>query len=112
MKKYAFMALAIVATLSVPALAETAAENQADINASVGAIHKDNKAIDRQHDAMAHNRAEKAEAKRTDDVGQQAASSAKLGVNHAVVGAKKAERSIDKEILDNDVDDQKNVSDR
>lgn len=103
MKKFAFAAVAAV-LLAAPAFAETAVENQADINADVGAIHKDNKAIAKQHGNMAHNRAVKEEAKQSDDVAQQAASSAKLGANHVAVGAKKLEKSVDKSILNNDVD--------
>ena len=110
MNKYVFLVLAALATISVPALAETAVENQADINADVGAIHKDNTAIARQHGAMARNRASKKAAKANDDVVQQATDSAKLGVNHAVVGAKQLEKGVDKQILDGDVEDQATVT--
>ncbi len=97
MKKYVFIALIGSALISSAALAETTHE---DIAADKGAIHKDNVAIEKQNENIAVNRKEKAAAKANDNPVDQASQSVQIGANKVAKGAKEAEKSVDKEILE------------
>lgn len=99
MKHALIFALAGAVTLSGAALAET---TKADVAADVKAIHKDNAAIEKQEDNLDTNRAEKAEAKANGDVLKQASESVQIGANKTAITAKKAEKHVDKKILEHD----------
>ncbi len=97
MKKLFALAL-IGAALASPALAQTATEYHNDVKGDAPAIAKDNNDINNQHNNMAVNRAEKAHDKATGNVVGQTVNSVQLGANHLMVGEKKTEKSMDKDI--------------
>jgi hypothetical protein len=97
MKKLMTLAL-IGAALAAPAFAETAQEYHNNTKNDGLAVAKDNADIAKQHDNLAVNRAQKAKAKANGDVVGQAVNSVQIGANHVMVGEKKTEKSMDKDI--------------
>ncbi len=102
MKKALIIAFAGAVTLSGAAFADT---TSSDIAADKGAIAKDNKAIAKQQGNIAVNRAEKEDAKESGNVLDQASQSVQIGANKAAIEEKKAEKSVDKKILDHHADE-------
>jgi hypothetical protein len=98
-----FALVGALALAGAPAFAaETKAEAQADVNASAGAVIKDEAVIQKQQDNLAANRASKAANKAEGDLAGQAVDSVKIGANQATIEAKKGEKEADKEILKHD----------
>lgn len=105
MKTLALMT-ALAAFAATPAFAKTELQKDAESVASdAAAVHKDNVALDKQHKELAKDRAAKAAHKADDDYIGQAGKSVEIGAGHVAIGAKKIERSIDKQVLEHNKKD-------
>ena len=105
MKKLATIAALSILAITSPALAETTAEANQDVQSDAVAVNKDNAAIAKQNAHAAHHRAVKAKAKADGDVATQAGQSLAIGGNDVAVGEKKVERGVDQKILNHDQGD-------
>ncbi|MBV8938636.1 MAG: hypothetical protein JO089_02195 [Alphaproteobacteria bacterium] len=105
MKTIFISALAGMAALSAPALAQTASQDNADMQADVNAIHKDNAALNKQENGLAQDRTAKAMDKATGNYGAQAMDSIAIGVDQTAIAEKKTEKGVDRKILQQDKKD-------
>ena len=71
-----------------------------DVKADVGAIHKDNAALNKDADQLAKHRDEKADAKAKSDYVTQAGKSVAIGADKTMIKEKEAEKKVDKKILE------------
>lgn len=106
MNKFAII-FAGALVLSTSAFAADRAKEQNEVNADVGAIHKDDAAIAKQKSNLEINRAEKADAKAKNDLAAQAGNSVEIGANKTAIEAKKLEKKVDEKILEKDKEDVK-----
>ena len=97
MKKLATIALIAAVAASTPVFAQS--QNDQDIKADVGAINKDNAAMQQDQANLAANRAAKAADKANGSYGKQAVDSVKIGTNQTAIAEKSAETGVDKKVL-------------
>jgi hypothetical protein len=105
MKKLLAIAATTVLAWSLPAHADTPAENEQEIQEGVQKLRQDDAEIARKERELKELRANKAAAKARGDYGTQAKESVKIGGKQAAIGAKKAKRRVDREFLEKDVRD-------
>jgi hypothetical protein len=99
--------LAALSLLALPLVAcnEPTPEDRADVQASQGAVIKD-QAVQNDYQAeLAKDRAQKAQAKATGDPLRQAKESVEIGADKAMINEKQAEKNVDKQILEEDKED-------
>lgn len=104
MRKQILAALTAVLVSTAPAWAEqrNTSEKASDMASDHAAIAKDEAAIAGQDENLTVNRIEKQRAKANDDPVAQAGASVKIGANHVAKGFKRAEKHVDKKILEHD----------
>ena len=98
------LTLALLSTLMIttPAFADA---TPSGVASDVGAVQKDNQAISKDNSELATDRAAKAKDKAKGNLGGQAVDSLSIGDDKVMKSEKQTEKSIDKKILNHDVNE-------
>ena len=102
MTKLSTFALLSALIIATPAFADS---TPGGVAADVGAVQKDNQAIGKDNSELATDRAAKANDKANGNLGGQAVDSLSIGDDKVMKSEKKTEKSVDKKILNHDVNE-------
>lgn len=90
----------ILVTDAAQADTDTIADTEKAIQSDIDALHKDSEALKRDMEKLNEDRAAKAAAKAREDTTGQAKASVAIGVDHAKINEKQAEKKVDQKILE------------
>jgi hypothetical protein len=102
MTQLSTIALFSVLMFATPAFAD---DTPNGVASDVGAVQKDNQAIGKDNSELANDRGAKAQDKANGNLGGQAVDSLSIGGDKVMKSEKQTEKSTDKKIMNNDVND-------